>query len=91
MDNADDIGKDDSDDNHEFTNDEDGFVMMTPVVMMSQTITAKSTATKASFTCSMILATYCAMYQKIASFTPRSTAKAAAWTSHKGTCTNEKD
>jgi hypothetical protein len=35
MDNADDVGKDDSDDDRKFTDDKDGFVMMTPIVMMS--------------------------------------------------------
>jgi hypothetical protein len=36
MDNADDVGRDDSDVDFEFTDDEDGFMMMTPAVTMSQ-------------------------------------------------------
>jgi hypothetical protein len=35
MDNDDDVANDDSDDNREFTNDEDDFVMMTPAVTTS--------------------------------------------------------
>jgi hypothetical protein len=35
MDNADDVANDDSDDEHDFTDDEDSFVMMTPTVTMS--------------------------------------------------------
>jgi hypothetical protein len=54
MDNADDVANDDSNDDREFTNDEDGFVIMTPPVTMSQKIAAKSAATKISFTCSML-------------------------------------
>jgi hypothetical protein len=34
MDNVDDIAKDDSDEDREFTDDEDGFGMMTPAVTM---------------------------------------------------------
>jgi hypothetical protein len=36
MDNANDVARDDSDDELEFTDDEDDFVMMTPTVRMSQ-------------------------------------------------------
>jgi hypothetical protein len=35
MDNADDVANDDSDDDLKFTDDEDGFVMMTLAVKMS--------------------------------------------------------
>jgi hypothetical protein len=35
MDNADDVANDDSDDECDFTDDEDSFVMMTPTVTMS--------------------------------------------------------
>jgi hypothetical protein len=35
MNNADDVARDDSDDELEFTDDEDGFLMMTHVVTMS--------------------------------------------------------
>jgi hypothetical protein len=48
MDNADDVAND------EFTYDEDGFMMMTPAVMMSQKIATESAATKVSFTHSML-------------------------------------
>jgi hypothetical protein len=54
MDNTDDVANDDSDDDREFTNDEDSFVMMTPVVTMSQTIAAESATTNISFTHSML-------------------------------------
>jgi hypothetical protein len=40
MDNADDTVNDDFDDDREFTDDEDGFVMMTPAIMMSQKLAA---------------------------------------------------
>jgi hypothetical protein len=46
MDDADDVARDDSDDELEFTDDEDGFLMMTPAVTMSQKIAAESTASK---------------------------------------------
>jgi hypothetical protein len=35
MDNVDDVANDDSDDDREFTDDEDNFVMMTPTATMS--------------------------------------------------------
>jgi hypothetical protein len=54
MDNVDDVANNDSDDDHEFTDDEDGFVMMTPVAMLSQKITIKSATTKVSFMRSML-------------------------------------
>jgi hypothetical protein len=54
MDNADDFANDDSDDDHEFTDDEDSFVMMTPTGTMSQKIATESAFTKVSFTCSML-------------------------------------
>jgi hypothetical protein len=53
MENTDDVANDDSDDDREFTDDEDGFVLMTPTVTMSQKIADESAATKASFTRSM--------------------------------------
>jgi hypothetical protein len=46
MDNADDVARDDSDDDFEFNDDEDGFVMMTPAVTMSKKIAAESTVSK---------------------------------------------
>jgi hypothetical protein len=57
MDNADDVARDDSDDELEFTDDEDSFVMMTPAIMMSQKIAAESVASKVCFTWSMLLGT----------------------------------
>jgi hypothetical protein len=54
MDNADDVARDDSDDDFEFTDDENGFVMMTPAVTMSQKIAAESAASKISFTWLML-------------------------------------
>jgi hypothetical protein len=54
MDNADDVARDDSDDELEFTDDEDGFVMMTPAVTMSQKIATESAASKVSFTWLML-------------------------------------
>jgi hypothetical protein len=53
MDNADDVGRDDSDVDFEFTDDEDGFMMMTHAVTMSQKIAAKFVTSKVSFTRSM--------------------------------------
>jgi hypothetical protein len=50
MDNANDVARDDSDDELEFTNDEDGFLMMTHAVTMSQKIATEFAATKVSFT-----------------------------------------
>jgi hypothetical protein len=44
MDNADDVARDDSDDELEFTNDEDDFLMMALVVTMSQKIAVESIA-----------------------------------------------
>jgi hypothetical protein len=38
MNNADDVANNDSDDDYEFTDDEDDLVMMTPTVTMSQKI-----------------------------------------------------
>jgi hypothetical protein len=78
MDNADDVARDDSDDELEFTDDEDSFVMMTPAITMSQKIAAESVASKVCFTRSMLLGTECATYPRIASFGPPLTAKAAA-------------
>jgi hypothetical protein len=49
-DNLDDVANDDFDDECEFTNDEDNFVMMTPAVTMSQKIAAESATAKVSFT-----------------------------------------
>jgi hypothetical protein len=54
MDNADDVARDDSDDDFKFTDDEDSFVMMTPAVTMSQKIVTESAASKVSFTRSML-------------------------------------
>jgi hypothetical protein len=54
MDNADDVARDDSDDELEFTNDEDDFLMMALVVTMSQKIAAESVASKVSFMWSML-------------------------------------
>jgi hypothetical protein len=52
--NDDDAEAGDSDDEDEFTDDEDGFVMMTPTVTLSQKIAAESAASKISFTRSML-------------------------------------
>jgi hypothetical protein len=49
MDAADDVARDDSDDELEFTEDEDGFLMMTPANTMSQKIASESAASKVSF------------------------------------------
>lgn len=49
-DNIDDVANDDFDDECEFSNDEDNFVMMTPAVTMSQKIAAESATAKVSFT-----------------------------------------
>jgi hypothetical protein len=46
MDDADDVARDDSDDELEFTDDEDGFFMMTLSDTMSQKIATKSAASK---------------------------------------------
>jgi hypothetical protein len=54
MENTDDIANDDSDDNREFTDDENSFVMMTHAIMMSQKIVAESATTKVCFTWSML-------------------------------------
>jgi hypothetical protein len=51
---VDDVANDDSDDDLEFTNDEDGFLMMTPAVTVCQKIADESAATNVSFTCSML-------------------------------------
>jgi hypothetical protein len=50
MDNANNVANDDSDDDREFTDDEDCFVMMTHIITMSQKIAIKSAAMKVSFT-----------------------------------------
>jgi hypothetical protein len=52
--NDDDVEVGDSDDEDEFTDDEDGFVMMTPTVTLSQKIATESAASKISFTRSML-------------------------------------
>jgi hypothetical protein len=51
--NVDDVANDDSDDDLEFTDDEDGFLMMTPTVTMCQKIDESATI-NVSFTCSML-------------------------------------
>jgi hypothetical protein len=53
-DNADDVANDDSDNDREFTDDEDVFVMMTHAATLSQKIATKSIVTKVSFTCLML-------------------------------------
>jgi hypothetical protein len=50
MDNADDVARDDFDDELEFNDDEEGFLMMTPAITMSQKIATESAAAKVSFT-----------------------------------------
>jgi hypothetical protein len=54
MDNANDIVNDNSNDDREFTDDEDCFIMMTPTTTLSQKIAIESIATKVSFTRSML-------------------------------------
>jgi hypothetical protein len=51
---ADDTTNDDSDEDREFTDDEDDFIMMTPTATLSQKIATESAATKVSFMCSML-------------------------------------
>jgi hypothetical protein len=51
MDNVDDVANDDSDDNCEFSDDEDDFVMMKHAAMPSQKIATESATTKVSFMC----------------------------------------
>jgi hypothetical protein len=46
MDDADDVARDDSNDDVEFPNDDDSFVIMIPVVTMSQKIVVESAASK---------------------------------------------
>jgi hypothetical protein len=79
--NDDDVEAGDSDDEGEFTDDEDGFVMMTPTVTLSQKIAVESAASKISFTRST--------YPKIAIFVPHLTVKAGCAT-HEGTHAYEK-
>jgi hypothetical protein len=82
MDNADDVARDDSNDDVEFPNDEDNFVIMILAVTMSQKIAAESAASNV-FLCSQCLTCLvidCATYPRIASFIPHLTAKAAART-----------
>jgi hypothetical protein len=52
--NVDDVDAGNSDDEDEFTDDEDGFVMMTSVVTLSQKIVAESAASNVSFMRSML-------------------------------------
>jgi hypothetical protein len=54
MANVDDVENDDSDDDREFADDEDCFVMMTPAVTMLQKIAAESAMTMVSFTSSIL-------------------------------------
>jgi hypothetical protein len=54
MDIANDIVNDDSNDDREFTDDEDCFIMMTPTATLSQKIATESIATKVSFRRSML-------------------------------------
>jgi hypothetical protein len=82
MDNADDVARDDSNDDVEFPNDEDNFVIMILAVTMSQKIAAESAASNVFLCgqCLTCLAIDYATYPRIASFIPRLTAKAAALT-----------
>jgi hypothetical protein len=49
-----DVANDESDDDREFTDDEDDFIMMTPAATLSQKIAMESATTQVSFTCSML-------------------------------------
>jgi hypothetical protein len=54
MDDVNDVAREDSDDELKFTDDEDIFLMMIPADTMSQKIATESTASKVSFTWSML-------------------------------------
>jgi hypothetical protein len=94
MENADDVANDDFDDDREFTDDEDGFLMMTPTVMMSQKIATESVATMISFTRSMLnmfgdrLHNVPKKYQFRSPFDSKGRHLKVP---NKGTCTNEED